>query len=458
MRRFFLAIVGVSLAVSAAMSGERAGGGRAAEIDPSITRIMEAISEERLAAILSRLQDFETRNTFSSPDPGGRGIGAARQWILEEMGRSSPRLQVAFDSYQVPPQGGRITREVEIRNVVALLPGKSERRFYVVAHYDSLVVRPRTAGASGQGGSAAPQSFDTPAPGVNDDGSGTALVMELARVFAASGLEFDATLVFLAVAGEEQGLLGARLHAQRAEAEGWVIDAVLNNDMIGNVEGGDGVVDASSVRVFSEGPEDSLSRQLARYTARYGAKYLPSHKVRLVARHDRFGRGGDHTAFNQHGFAGVRFTETKENYSRQHTQDDTLEGVDVPYLTKNVRLNAAVLANLALAPPAPVVFEKGSPMLSRQPSGYDATLRWRPSPGAAAYRVFWRDAWTPDWQHELLVGDVTEAVLPGISIDDYVLGVAAVGPQGHESLVSVYVNPPRASVPIKSSRDRTWPE
>ena len=168
---------------------------------------------------------------------------------------------------------------------------------------------------------------DNPAPGVNDDGSGTALTMELARVFAQSGLEFEATLVFIALAGEEQGLVGARLHAQRAAAEKWPIDAVLNNDIVGNERGGQGQVDSVSVRVFSEGPEDSPSRQLARHVRRQAARYVPAHAVRLIARHDRFGRGGDHTAFNQQGFAAVRFTESKENYARQHTVEDTFEGV-----------------------------------------------------------------------------------------------------------------------------------
>jgi hypothetical protein len=273
--------------------------------------------------------------------------------------------------------------------------------------------------------------------------------MELARVFAESGLQFDATLVFIALAGEEQGLIGARLHAQKAAAEGVVIDAVFNSDMIGNIEGGNGIVDSTTVRVFSEGPEDSPSRQVARYIARHGARYLPAHRVRLIARHDRFGRGGDHTAFNQLGFAGVRFTEANENYSRQHTPDDTLEGIDLRYLLKNIRLNAAVVATLALAPSAPVVAPGGRPTLGRQPSGYDANLRWEPSSGAVGYRIFWREAWTPDWQHELTVGDVTGFVLADVSIDDHVFGVAAVGPDGNESLVAAYVNPPRAATPVK---------
>ena len=295
-------------------------------------------------------------------------------------------------------------------------------------------------------------SGDNVAPGVNDDGSGTALTMELARVFAQSGLDFDATLVFICFAGEEEGLVGAKLHAQRAAAEKLVIDGVLNNDIVGNAVGGQGVKDTGTVRVFSEGPEDSSSRELARAVRRDAALYAPEQRVRLIARYDRFGRGGDHIAFTDHGYAGVRFTESKENYSHQHTVDDTFAGgVDPAYLARNARVNASALATLGLAPVAPVVVdEKGRPLLGRDPSGYDAKLRWRASTGAAGYRIFWREAWTPDWQFEQSVGDVTEVVLPSVSIDDFVFGVAALDALGHESLVSAYVNPNRADAPIQT--------
>jgi len=439
---------------------------QAGAADPRVVSLIDQVSAERIEAILRRLQSFGTRNTLSSADKPDMGVGAARQWILDEMKASSARLQVSFDSHQVP-KGGRITRDIELRNVMAVLPGRSPRRVYIMGHYDSLslqraVQRPAqgTTGQPGQPARAgaqgavaqpgAPQAaptpdapLDHPAPGVNDDGSGTATVMELARVFAASGLEFDATLVFIAVVAEEQGLVGARMHAQKAAEQKIPIDAVLNNDMIGNAEGGLGVSDSASVRVFSEGPEDSASRQLARYIGRHAAHYVPSHEIRLIARYDRFGRGGDHTPFNQAGFAAVRITESKENYGRQHTPADTIDHVSMPYLVKNVRVNGAVAASLALAPPAPIVTEKGRPAISRGASGYDADLRWQASPGAVGYSIFWREAWTPDWQHEMTVGAVTQALLPGLSIDDYVFGVAAIGAEGHESLVSAYVNPPR---------------
>jgi hypothetical protein len=417
----------------------------AAHADPRVAKLLDGVSEQGLAEILRRLASFQTRHTLSTDAPG-RGIAAARQWMLDELRRAGPRLQVSFDAYEIPKQGERVTRDVELRNVMAVLPGRSARRLYVSGHYDTVARQP--------GGAFDWTRPDNVAPGANDDGSGTALTLELARAFAQSDLDFEATLVFIAFAGEEQGLVGAKLHAQKAAAEKWTIDGVLNNDIVGGVQGGDGSFDSTSVRVFSEGPEDSPSRQLARAVRRQAALYVPGHQVRLIARHDRFGRGGDHTAFNQNGFAGVRFSESKENFARQHTAEDTLEGVSAPYLLRNARVNAAVLAVLALAPPAPVVSdERGRPLLDRQPSGYDARLRWAASPGAAGYRVFWREAWAPDWQHERTLGPVTELVLPGLSIDDHVFGVAALGPGGHESLVAAYVNPPRREERIRTREE-----
>ena len=434
-----------------------------ADLDPRIARILDEVSEQRLADLLKRLQGFETRHTLSTQESPTRGIGAAAQWIHDELARSSPRLEVSFDTYDIPAQGDRIVHDVRIRNIMAVLPGKSPRRIYVGAHYDSLARPPRPAPAAEQptaqggaraGGQSAAGGFDWGAadhfqPGANDDGSGTVVVMELARVFAESGIDFDATLVFIAFAGEEQGLVGALLHAEKASAKKLPIEAVFNNDMLGNVVGGNGVADGESVRVFAEGPEDSPSRQLARFIQRQAARYQPSHEVRLIARHDRFGRGGDHTAFNQHGFAGVRFCESNEDFSRQHSAEDTWDGVSFAYMARNARANAAPLAVMALAPPAPIVVsDRGRPMIGRQPSGYDANLRWQPSAGAVGYRVFWREAWSPDWQHEMRMGDITTVVLPNVSIDDSVFGVAAVGPGGHESVVSAYVNPPREEATV----------
>jgi Zn-dependent M28 family amino/carboxypeptidase len=290
---------------------------------------------------------------------------------------------------------------------------------------------------------------------VNDDGSGTALTIELARVFSQSGIDFDATLVFMCHAGEEQGLVGARLHAQKAAADKIPIEAVLNNDIVGNDKGGNGIVDGATIRVYSEGPEDSGSRALARYIQRWGARYVPSHTVRPMARPDRFGRGGDHSAYNQLGFTAVGFRESRENFTRQHDVRDTFEGISLAYLAQNARVNAAAAASLALAPAPPgVLSERGQPTITRAPTGYDANLQWTRVPGATAYRVFWREAWGPDWQHELTVGNVTGIVLPNMQIDDYVFGVAALDAAGHESMIASYVAPPRASTPVTATAGR----
>jgi hypothetical protein len=225
---------------------------------------------------------------------------------------------------------------------------------------------------------------------------------------------------------------------------------VLNNDIVGGGHGGDGIVDTAHVRVFSEGPEDSASRALARYVRRAAGRYVPEQEVVLAARADRFGRGGDHSPFNQEGFPAVRVTEARENYSRQHSVLDTPEGVDPDYLQRNARVNLAALASLALAPPAPVVADSsGRPRITRGESGYDAKLSWTPSAGATGYRIFWRKAWSVDWEHELTVGDVSEALLPNVSIDDVVFGVAAVDASGHESLITAYVVPTRAKFAVK---------
>ena len=417
------------------------------DVDPGVEKLVAAISEARLEQLVRQLASFGTRNTLSDATSPTRGIGAARQWILDELRQSSPRLQVSFDTHQVP-QEGRITRPVELRNVVALLPGRSPRRIYVTAHYDSLnlvgggqlaqITRPADQPRPPDAQLRGDQNYDVEAPGANDNGSGTALTMELARVLAESGLEFDATLAFVLWAGEEQGLIGSREHAMRLAADKALVTAVFNSDIVGNSQGGDGVVDAESVRVFSEGPEDSPARSIARYVHRTAALYVPAHRVRLMARSDRFGRSSDHMSFSRAGFPAVVFREANENFAKQHAAADTVDGVDVRYLARNARVTIAAVASLALAPPAPQV--SGTSMIGRRPSGYDADLQWVASPGAAAYRVYWRDAWANDWQHNRIVGNVTRHTIPGLSIDDYVFGVAAIGADGHESAISAYVS------------------
>ncbi|MDQ3488259.1 MAG: M20/M25/M40 family metallo-hydrolase [Acidobacteriota bacterium] len=478
----FLAAAPAAEAQTAAPAQTPAPAAAGGDLDPRIHKLIASISEERMKTLLTKLSSFTTRNTMSDPDLPN-GLGAARQWILDEMTKTSPKLQVSFDTHTIPASG-RITRDVELRNIIAVLPGKSPLRIYVSGHYDSLNIpgqsgraegatpagpgagranqgantqaaaantqatgRGAGAGAAGQDAAAGrgrgqqpPPNYNVVAPGANDDGSGTVLSMELARVFAESGIEFEATLVFMTVAGEEQGLIGSTAHARRMKEQKVPVQALFNNDIVGNSTGGNGIVDGATVKVYSEGPEDSPSRSLANFAKRIAERYVPSHEIRLMARRDRFGRGGDHSGFNAEGFAAIGFRESKENYSKQHNANDTIDGVAFPYLAQNARANAAGMAVLALAPPPPEVRPN---MLTRRPSGYDANLRWTASPNAVGYRIFWRKAWAPDWEHELYVGNVTEFLMANKNIDDHVFGVAAVGPGGHESTISAYVMAPR---------------
>jgi hypothetical protein len=448
----------LSSAVAGQTTLHSSSGGPTSSADQRVRRLVSSISQDRLLSIVAKLASFGTRETLSDTSSSTRGIGAARQWIFEELKRSSPKLEVSFDTYQIAPQG-RITRSVELRNVIAILPGKSSRRVYVSGHYDSLNLGPGVSALLASANAEAPvtnpqaqPTFDheANAPGADDDASGTALTMELARVFANSGIDFDATLVFACWAGEEQGLIGSSAHAQKLASDKAVVEAMLNNDIVGGIRGGNGVVDGADVRVYSIGPEDSMSRSLARYVQWAADVYVPSQRVRLMAREDRFRRGSDHSSFTSVGYPAVVFRESKENLSRQHSADDKPDGVNAAYLTRNARINTAAAASLALAPPAPkVTDDRGTPLISRDPSGYDANLRWAASPGAAAYRVYWRDAGSIDWKHDQIVGNTTHFVLHDVLIDDFVFGVAAVGPDGHQSLISTYVSSDRPIPQVK---------
>ena len=451
--RVRLIFAGVLMLASTVLAGAQA---PRPDADPRIEKIVASVSEARLKELLSKLVSFGTRNTLSDADNPTRGIGAARNWILEEMRRSSEKLRVNFDTHQIAQQG-RITRPVELRNIVAILPGKSPRRIYVTGHYDTVNIGGQNvsnAAAPGAAGGDRQTSADfnanVDANGANDDGSGTVLMMELARAFAESGVQFDATLVFVAWAGEEQGLVGSNVHTQDLAANKVPIEAVFNNDIVGNSLGGNGFRDAESVRVYAIGPEDSPARALARYIKKTASVYVPSHRIRLMAREDRFGRGSDQSSFTQNGFTAVVFRESNENFERQHGENDKIDGVDFGYLAQNARVNAAGVASLALAPPAPkVTNERGANMLSRDPSGYDAAMRWVASPGAVAYRIYWRDTWNNDWDFSQTVGNVTQFTLKNVNIDDFAFGVSAIGADGQESLVSSYVSPVRAGTPIK---------
>jgi len=429
------------------------------DADPRIEEIVASISEQRLKELLTKLVSFGTRNTLSDQTSTTHGIGAARNWILEEMRRSSEKLRVNFDTHQIAPQG-RITSAVDLRNVMAVLPGKSPRRIYVSGHYDTVniggqnVSNAAAPGAAG-GDRQTRAGFDpnVEANGANDDGSGTVLTMELARAFAQSGIEFDATLVFITWAGEEQGLVGSNVHAEDLRKNSVPVTAVFNNDIVGNSLGGNGIRDAESVKVYAIGPEDSPARSLARFIRAKAAVYVPSHRVRLMAREDRFGRGSDQSSFTQNGFPAIVFREANENFERQHGANDKIDGVDFAYLAQNARVNAAGVASLALAPPAPkVTNDRGGNMLSRDPSGYDATMRWNASPGAVAYKIYWRDTWTNDWEHSQTVGNVTQFTMKNVNIDDFVFGVSAIGADGQESVVSAYVSPVRAGTTIKRAQ------
>ena len=476
-------------------------------LNPAIKQIVDQVSEERIGAIMKKLESFGTRYVGSEQDSDTHGIGGAQRWIQSEFQSYSPKLQVSLDKFQVK-KGQRLPKDVELANVVAILPGTIDKDRYVMigGHYDSIALR-RVAGQAAQpndsGGSAADQ--EPLAPGVADDASGTAAVMELARVM--SQYQFDKSIIFIAFAAEEIGLNGSRNYAQEAKEKNMQIEAMLNNDIIGSDISGDGRSANNHLRVFSEGPEDSPSRSLARYTKEIAERYVPSMAVDLVFRRDRFGRGGDHTSFNREGFTAIRLTTASENYANQHTATDTFANASVPFTTRAAKMNAAVLASLALAPKPPQVsrprpaggqgrgtgagaatgagatadagaarggagapaganagagggarggaggggFGGGGrrgpsgPGLSRGPSGYDAALRWAmpdPEPDIAGYAVVIRPTTSAMWEREIFVGNVTEYTMPNLSIDDVVIGVKAIDKDGNQSLVSAYEQAP----------------
>jgi hypothetical protein len=422
------------------------------KLDPVIQKIVSEISEQRVADIMRQLGDFQTRSTVSDPTQTNRGIGAARQWIFDQFKSYSPRLQVSFDTYTIGPTN-RIYKETELRNILAVLPGHapgaSNRWILISGHYDTINLHDAT-------GLAPAEAAELSAPGVSDDASGTACAMECARVM--SQYDFGATLVFVAFAGEEQGLFGSHALARRLKRESQGIEAVLNNDIIGTDLSGNGASEKNRVLVFSEDPNDSASRQMARFVRATAARYCPDMAVDMIFRYDRFGRGGDHISFNQQGYAGVRFTTPNENFSQQHTSLDTFANASPAYATRVVRVNAAAAALMARAPEPPVTsFAPGSaaagltpanrPGLSRG-AGYDAVLRWtepEEGPELAGFVVVVRSTTAPDWEKEIWAGNVHQFTLKDTPIDQIVLGVKALDVQGHESPVSAYVNPLRAT-------------
>ncbi|WP_336961420.1 M20/M25/M40 family metallo-hydrolase [Sphingobium aquiterrae] len=420
----------------------------------------DAPDPARLKADVEKLVSFGTRHTLSDPNDPRRGIGAARRWFAGEMGKIGKQCGgcVQVSTVERVFTNERAPNGVNVVDVLGIQPGSDPTRVVIVmGHIDSRVTDVMNITAD--------------APGANDDGSGTVLVLEAARLLSKE--KFAATIVYAALSGEEQGLMGGKLLAETAKARGWTVSAVLNNDIVGNTVGTDGTVVADRVRVFSEGIEaaepieaqlarrasggenDGPSRALAR-TIRTVAQAMPGAlEVLAVNRPDRFGRGGDHSAFLDAGFpAAVRFSVGIENFAAQH-QDlrpgygDTPDKMDFPYLAKVTAINVATLRRLAAAPAAPVTvtlgkaFASGGEAFGQAPIG--TKVSWTPVTGAAGYRISWRRADKSEWTDHVDVtgGETAETMLKGVTVDDNFVGVASLAANGAESLTTFGGLPPR---------------
>ncbi len=445
-----IALTVVIAVCTGASAQDKEQGNTAMAPDGRISAALKQISAQRIQANIEKLVSFGTRLTLSAQDPeaiaAGRGVGAAREWIKAEFERYSKDcggcLEVKVDSF-TEPAADRIPQPTQITNVYAVLRGSdaenAKRIVLVTGHYDSR--NSDTLDVKGD------------APGANDDGSGTAVSLECARVL--SKMKFPATIIFLTVAGEEQGLNGSHHFAAMAKEQGWNVEAVLNNDIVGGDKSA--LQDHSVVRVFSEGlpaaateqeikrirglggENDSASRQLARYVADVGRAYDVGVKPMLVFRLDRYLRGGDHYSFNQEGFAAVRFTEFREDFHHQHQNvrtenaieyGDLAKFVDFDYVAHVARVNAATLASLASAPAPPANVH----VLTKELEN-DSTLTWGASPGgrAAGYEIVWRATTSPEWEHVQKVGNVQRSTLK-LSKDNVIFAVRAVDAEGHRSL------------------------
>lgn len=466
--RVFQSVIIVVLAtnplVNLCLAQTRATQRRAAPVrNRTIANVVREIDARNIEATVRKLVSFGTRNTLSEQNDPKRGIGAARDWLYAEFLKaaeaSGGRMTVEKQSYE-QAKAPRVPQPTIITNVVATLKGtQSPDRIYVVSgHYDSMCNTPVDAKCD--------------APGANDDASGTAAVLEMARVMAK--YEFDATIVFMAVAGEEQSLLGSTHFAEQAKQKNWNVDAMFTNDIVGNTLGGNGVRDRGQVRVFSEGvpsnetvaeattrrsvggENDSASRQLARFIKETQETFLPQFKVMLVYRRDRYGRGGDHIPFLERGFPAVRFTEVNEEFRHQHQNvrvengvqfGDLPEFVDFAYIANVARVNAASLAVLALAPSRP----KGVMILSQRLSN-DTELKWdaNTEPDLAGYEIVWRDTTAAVWTNSKAVGNVTGFTMKGMSKDNYFFGVRALDKDGNRSPVT-YPKPVGRAAPATTS-------
>ena len=440
---FFLAAFAAASAATPALAAAALAAPASAADAPR--DIADGVSQERLRSIIERLVSFGTRHTLSSQTDPRRGIGASLRWTEEEFRRYARAcrgcLTIAAPSDVVT--GRRVPTPTKVTDVLAIQRGTIDPNRVVIisGHIDSRVTDVMNATAD--------------APGANDDGSGTAAVIEAARVL--SKHRFPYTIVYAVLSGEEQGLLGGKILADHARAQGWEVLANLNNDIIGNSCGSDNVCDAAHVRVFSEGPRwqgrealmaaqrsqggenDAPSRNLSRWIAYLAGDLSLGLDVRQIWRNDRFGRGGDHTELLNAGYPAVRLTVAVENYDWQH-QDlrvekgveygDTIDKVDFPYLRKVVQLNVAALAALASAPPPPGPTVEGA-------VSTDTTLTWQPVRGADAYIIRWRRTDASQWEHSVRVaGTAATHVLPGVRVDDYVFGVSSVSKDGFESPVA----------------------
>jgi hypothetical protein len=413
-----------------------------------IVAMLKDISAKNIETTIQKLVSFGTRNTLSEQNNPARGIGAARDYLFAEFQKISSEcgncLTVEKQTF-LQPKANRIPEPTNLTNVVATLKGTTDpERVYVVSgHYDSMCSSPIDAKCD--------------APGANDDASGTAAVVEMARVM--SKRKFDATIVFMTVPGEEQGLLGAAYFAEQAKTNKTNIEAMFTNDIIGGVTTFKDSPDRNSVRVFSEGvpsseteaeagtrrsvggENDSPSRQIARFIKETAEKYSPKFRVMMIYRRDRYGRGGDHIPFVERGFSAVRFTEPNEDYDHQHQNvgtregkfyGDTLEFVDFEYVANVTKINAASLASLALAPARP----KTVVIVNRL--GNDTELKWDAGTenDLGGYEIVWRDTTSAVWTNSVDAGNVTNFVMKGMSKDNYFFGVRAIDKDGNKSPVS----------------------
>ena len=420
-----------------------------AQENQKVYDIIDAISSDNIKQDIEKLVSFGTRHTLSDTLSKSRGIGAARRWIKSEFDKISETcdgcLEVFYQkNYFTPEDGDRIVKPVWINNVVAIQRGTTHPNRFIIMSGD---IDSRISD---------PTNYTEDSPGANDNASGMAGTIEAARVL--SKYSFGNSIIYVGLAGEEQGLFGGKGLAKYAQKQGWELIGILNNDMIGNIKGVDGVIDNRTFRIFSEpvpaneterarkarrfygGEVDGTSRQLARYVHKTVKHYMPEMNPLMIYRLDRFGRGGHHRPFNDVGYAGIRIMEAHENYVMQH-QDiriengiaygDIISGVDFAYAKKLTAVNAINLSSLAWAPPAIKNLSIGGIVQA------SVKFKWEKvnDPNVKGYKIYWRDTTSPIWQYERFVGDVDSHTLEGIVIDNYFFGVSTVGKNGFESPV-----------------------